>query len=285
MTLVGRWYAGAPMPTGRSELAVVALDGWIYAIGGFNGVSFLNTVEAYDPASNTWVTLAPMPTPRAAVQAAVVDGRIHVVGGYNASGALTVHEVYDPATDAWTTEAPIPEPRFFGGLASLRRQLLLVTGTTGTVTPAPIRQWQSGMGTWATRAAIPQPRQLAGVTTVSEQLYVVGGWATTDSDRVDRYDPISDTWQLETVLPGGGRRDVQAVGLHHFLHVLGGAGYDTYHRAYNTQTKQWETRAAMPLGRDRFGAVRWGDERIIVIGGYRGGIYLNRVDIWWALGA
>src|SRR5207249_2121084 len=81
------WSTLAPMPTARVFLAAVAgADGRIYAIGGFNyfglnnGVDAvaLNTVEAYNPASNSWSTLAPMPTARGYLAAvAGADGRIY----------------------------------------------------------------------------------------------------------------------------------------------------------------------------------------------------------------
>ena len=273
------------MPTGRSELVAVALGGWVYCIGGFNGVQYLGTVEAYDPASDTWVPRAPMPTPRASAQAAVLNGKIHVVGGFNgSSGALTVHEVYDPATDTWSTAPSLPVPILLGGMVSLRGHLLLAGGFTGTAASNALRRWQQDAPQWVGLATLAVPRYRAGVAAVSGQLYVAGGRSDLVLDRVDRYDPILDQWYPEAPLPGA-REDIQAVGLHHYLHVLGGSGYDTFHQAYHTVRHRWERRAPLPVGRDAFAAVRWGGDRILVFGGYRGGIYLNRVDIWWALGA
>jgi hypothetical protein len=40
------------------------LSGGVYAVGGYDGTTFLNTVEAYSPSSNTWLSKAPMSTPR-----------------------------------------------------------------------------------------------------------------------------------------------------------------------------------------------------------------------------
>ena len=286
LNLIGRWYSGAPMPTGRAQFAAVAFGGWVYCFGGFNGVEYLATVEAYDPSSDTWVTRASMPTPRAAAVATVIDGRIHVIGGYNGdSGPLAVHEVYDPATDTWSSAPNLPEPLFSAGAATLRRQVLVVGGFTGVLVRATTRLWQPGAPAWVQRAAIPEPRYRAGVAVVSGLLYVVGGRteAGATTDRMSRYDPVADRWEDLIPLPGP-RDDVHAVGLHHYLHVLGGAGYDIFHQAYHTVRRRWERRAPLPLGRDEFAAVPLGGDRIAVIGGYRDGVYLNRLDIWWALG-
>ncbi len=51
---------------------------------GFN----YNTVEAYDPTTNTWTTKAPMPTPRSHMAAGVVNDIIYVVGGSDGSTDL-----------------------------------------------------------------------------------------------------------------------------------------------------------------------------------------------------
>src|SRR2546427_5354190 len=65
----GTWIAKAPMPTPRTGLAVGVVNGILYAVGGSaksgNNNNYLNTEEAYDPATNKWTAEAPMLTPRA----------------------------------------------------------------------------------------------------------------------------------------------------------------------------------------------------------------------------
>jgi N-acetylneuraminic acid mutarotase len=70
------------MPTGRYYLAAAALNGKIYAIGGYNSTStYLATTEEYNPVSNTWTTKPDMPTARYGLAAAEAMGRIYAVGG------------------------------------------------------------------------------------------------------------------------------------------------------------------------------------------------------------
>lgn len=45
----GRWMIGAPMPSERSEVAVAAVEGRIYVVGGFDGQTEL---EVYDPTAD-----------------------------------------------------------------------------------------------------------------------------------------------------------------------------------------------------------------------------------------
>ena len=103
------WSSKAPMPTARSALGTVAVDGKIYAIGG-DGIQaqILNANEQYDPASNTWTTKAPMPTPRSYCAIAACQGKIYCIGGFDTQNVTGVNEVYDPITDAWTTKSPLP---------------------------------------------------------------------------------------------------------------------------------------------------------------------------------
>ena len=46
----------ADMRVPRSELGLAMLDGCVYAVGGWEGTSRLDSVEKYDPETNTWVS-------------------------------------------------------------------------------------------------------------------------------------------------------------------------------------------------------------------------------------
>lgn len=52
---------------------MVAIDGFIYAIGGNDGSSSLNAVEQYDPRTNKWIIVSSMNTRRSSVGAAVLE--------------------------------------------------------------------------------------------------------------------------------------------------------------------------------------------------------------------
>ena len=53
--------------------------GLLYAIGGFDGVSPLKSMESYDPTTNRWASLPDMATKRFGLGACAVDGKyLHV---------------------------------------------------------------------------------------------------------------------------------------------------------------------------------------------------------------
>jgi N-acetylneuraminic acid mutarotase len=70
----------APLPTPREHLAAAVVNNRIYVISGRWSAGNVSTVEAYDPASNTWATKASIPTPRSGITSGVLNGRIHVTG-------------------------------------------------------------------------------------------------------------------------------------------------------------------------------------------------------------
>ena len=61
----------------RSTHDVVVLDGCIYAIGGNDGSTSLNSMERYNPKPNKWMLVAPMTMRRSSVAVAVLDMAKH----------------------------------------------------------------------------------------------------------------------------------------------------------------------------------------------------------------
>jgi len=106
------WRERSPMPTARNHLAVAAVDGKIYAIGGRVGSAFVlsssptDIVEEYNPATNMWGNvMARMPTPSGGLAWGVYKGCIYVSGGemqtWQMTGVFRFVEAFDPALNEW----------------------------------------------------------------------------------------------------------------------------------------------------------------------------------------
>ncbi len=90
------WVRKADMPTPRYNHGAAVVDGIIYVFGGMGSDRQpLDSVEAYDPATDTWTTKASMPISCPIANCVAINGFIFVVGGDNAI------RVYDPVTDTW----------------------------------------------------------------------------------------------------------------------------------------------------------------------------------------
>ena len=80
-------------------------------VGGFGTTS----VEAYDPASNSWSTETPLSPDRLFSGAASIGDKLYVVGGCiagNCVGSITTQMmIFDDVTDAWSVGTPLPAAR------------------------------------------------------------------------------------------------------------------------------------------------------------------------------
>jgi hypothetical protein len=69
------------MPTARTGLVAAAINGKIYAFGGFDGTQVTNIIEVYDPATDKWSLLGSV------IPHGFVDGTVFVSSGRVILGA------------------------------------------------------------------------------------------------------------------------------------------------------------------------------------------------------
>ena len=100
--VLGKWELIAPMKEARRALTAVALPDGIYAIGGYNGKDYINTVERYDFFANEWTTVRPMKKARCTLAAVASPDcqYIYAIGGFNGS-PLSAIERYDITKEDW----------------------------------------------------------------------------------------------------------------------------------------------------------------------------------------
>lgn len=61
------WTCLAPMSIRRSTHDVAVIDSILFAVGGNDGSSSLNSIEKYDPETNKWTSVVSMSTRRSSV--------------------------------------------------------------------------------------------------------------------------------------------------------------------------------------------------------------------------
>jgi len=128
------------MPTARSRLAITAIDGLLYAVGGYSGVAS-PAVEVYDPASDTWTKKAPMALRRYGLGVGAIDGTLYAVGGWM-NGPQAANEAYDPVSDTWTSKAPMPTARTALGVGVVGGVLYAIGGSNVTGLLATVEAYQ-----------------------------------------------------------------------------------------------------------------------------------------------
>ena len=137
-----RWTRKSDMPTPRTGFSTAVVNGKIYAIGGTvflgknvplkNNWKPLETVEIYEPATDTWTKGADMPTARWALSTNVVGGKIYAIGGVTIPRrnweTVSKVEVYNPATDRWTKKRNMPTRRGWHAASVVNRKIYVIGG-------------------------------------------------------------------------------------------------------------------------------------------------------------
>jgi N-acetylneuraminic acid mutarotase len=179
------WATKTSMPTKRLGLGTSAVDGKIYAIGGMtSGSNFwsgmLDTVEIYDPETDSWSTGSSMPTKRCWFSTSVVDGKIYVIGGILVTKeVLSTVQVYDPATDTWTPKTSMPTARAGHAAAVVNGIIYVIGGGTHNGQPvggySVVEAYNPENDTWTQKAEMPVPRAFIFAPELDGKIYIIGG--------------------------------------------------------------------------------------------------------------
>ncbi len=234
-----RWYAASPLPRGANHVAVAALAGRVYALGGFVGQNTnpIGDAYAYDVAVDRWMPIAPLPRPRGAAGAVALDGRIHLIGGASAPkeerASVGWHEVYDPGADLWTLRKALPGARDHVGCAAWDRRIHVIGGRFNTFeyNTDLHHAYFPERDTWEPRAPLPTARSGHGLVAHRGRLFAMGGEAGIVAGgqitqakvfgQMESYDPLADSWQSHAPMPTP-RHAVGAALLGERIHVAGG---------------------------------------------------------------
>jgi len=246
------WTLRAPMPTARAWLSVTTgADGRIVAIGGLNGRP-LDTVEAYDPASDRWSTLPHLATARwGAAAATSPDGRIYAIGGF-ADGPIASVEVLAPG-GGWTAAAPLPTARWAAAAVTDRDGRIYVLGGFATSDDrhalSSVEVYSPATDSWRAVAPMPTARgALAAVAGPDGRIYAIGGSNGSDVAAVEVYTPGTDTWVAATPLPTARSGLGAGVGSDGRVHAVG--GYTDHAIAtvegYSPSTHRWTEETPLP---------------------------------------
>ena len=145
-----RWLPGPELSSRRFALAGGALGDALYAVGGYDGQSYLTTVERLDPREGRWTAVASMATQRGGHACTVLGGELYALGGYFKS-AMEVCEVYSPVANAWRPIASMPDCRAYGAAAAVGGEVYVCGGLLGDMqTHATLLQkYTPGANAWS----------------------------------------------------------------------------------------------------------------------------------------
>jgi serine/threonine-protein kinase PknK len=272
------WTLGAPIPTPRQMLAAASDTKLLYAVGGSTGTAELPTVEAYDPAANSWAPLPNLAQPRSDLGVAIADGRLVAVGGISAGQVLKSVAVFDLAAKSWAGLPDMATPRHGMAVAAVNKSVYAIGGSTEigdarlTSTAEALklapRKLQPAPQ-WRTLPDAPTARLMMAGTVLDGKIWVIGGLKQgTALQIVQSYDPQTGSWQSEPPLP---------IPLHHAVAVsyrgevvvIGGASDDiaqASNKVFVLRGNTWQELPSLKHARAAPGAGVIGD-KIVVVGG------------------
>ena len=254
------WQELTSMKTCRRGVGVAILNGYLYAVGGSDGIHALKLAEKYDPTCDTWTQVADMNENRSSVAAAALGEYFYAIGGYTGvTSCLQSVERYDPITDVWTYVASMTVPRSMACACSMNGRIFMVGGYDGVSDLKSCEMFDPDTDKWTLMGNMQTRRCMAGVAVVDGLLYVAGGCDHAVSLKsVEAYNPASGQWTvLADMAEARSGLGVAVIGRK--LFVMGGhngrgsGGYCRSVEQYDTETDVWSEVATMTAGRRRFG--------------------------------
>jgi len=203
-----KWIKLADIPNPATNLALAAINGKIYAIGGDR---FQNANREYDPQANAWKLLEPMPTARQHIDCGVYENKIYISGGLTSWENISKkNEVYDVLSDSWSEKAAIPSLRNNAAVVSLD-SLIYVFGGAGTKEDVwskilTVETYNVNSNKWVKKNDLPLLLFKPSAVVVNNEIIVLGGKTLINgkndsSKKVFVYKSRMDKWLETSPLP------------------------------------------------------------------------------------
>lgn len=174
-----------------------------------------------------------------------MDGRFWVIGGTGANLSVSTNIVrsWAPGEGSWSIGTPIPFAWVGGILVPHNNKLYLIGGMStpsGGSQSNLINVWEYNpssptLGTWTQKAPLPVPRSYPAKIdhAVNGEIWFIGGLDATPIERLDAYNPTTDTWRSFTsgltIFTYGSHAALLSDGR---VHVVGGIAQTGFHAGH-----------------------------------------------------
>lgn len=252
-------------------------DDSILLLGGYDGVSWLSSLDCYSPSQNLNKSLNPMTTERCYAAVSKLDGEIFVFGGGTRGQWFDTVESYDPVTSRWTTCPPLNRKNGSLAGATVNDKIYAVGGGNGVECYSGVEMLDFDVGAWIPTRSMLQKRFALAAAELNGALYAVGGYDGQYYLRTaERFDPREHSWKniesMNTV-----RGCPSMVVLNEKLFILG--GYDGNAMVpsveiYDPRRGSWMIEEPMNYPRG-FSAAVVSKDCIYILGGLKNGEEIN----------
>lgn len=260
------WSKKQSMITARREFAWVTYSWSIYAIGGFDWVSYTGVNEQYSPLTNTWTTKASMLTARSWLTASVLNDRIYCIGWFNSS-IIGNNEEYNPIANTWSVKAVMPTARYLHVAPVVNGKIYCIGGDNGSILNTN-QEYDPIGNSWTTKAVMTTARHSHWAGVVNNKIYCIGWFNGSNLNTNQEYDPSLNTWSNKTGMTTA-RSGLWVATYNNKIYCIGGNNgwhLDT-NQEYIPLSDTWSTKQVMPTARTYLVATEL-DGNIYAIGWY-----------------
>jgi N-acetylneuraminic acid mutarotase len=211
------WTQVASLPFGVSHMGTVVIGDSIYFAGGYPATATNQTfsttaVWRYDTTTNTFSDLPKLPAARGGGALTAVGRVLHFFGGSDSArkdAAQHWQLDLDHLTGGWVSKAPLPVATNHVAGVVFEGKVYAIGGQqfqdSNAIQRADVQVYDPATDRWTTRAPLPLARShITSSTFVRDgRILVLGGLGPGNRtiNRVDSYNPVTNTWTQLTSLP------------------------------------------------------------------------------------
>ncbi|XP_066279145.1 kelch-like protein 26 [Branchiostoma lanceolatum] len=229
---ISAWHRVRSMLSPRRHFQLVAVNGYLYALGGTVLRDPYQSVERYSfslfiyltrntffvwyaPSQRRWQHVSPLTEDLDAFAAVSLAGWLMVSGGreFGMTAAVRRVQVLDPYTGSWDERCPMWTPRANHNMVATSRHIYVLGGEVQFSDDAApfaltiVERYDPFPNQWTVVPGDTLPRLEAAAAVVNEDIYLVGGYDPADpfvpSDSVQVYSTREQTWRPAPSMPRG----------------------------------------------------------------------------------
>ncbi|KAI7743060.1 hypothetical protein M8C21_007109 [Ambrosia artemisiifolia] len=259
------------------DINLDSCDDLIFLVGGYDGMSWFSSLDAYSPSNNCIKSLKPMNTARCYAPVSVLNGELYVFGGGTRGVWYDTVESYDPIVNEWTSRPALNAKKGSLAGATLNGKIYAVGGGSDDIFYSAVEMLDLDIGAWIPSRSMLHKRFSLAAAELNGAIYAVGGYdGTSYLKSAERFDPREHSWTtIESMNTMRGCPCL--VVLNEKLYVVG--GFDGNEMVptveiYDPRRGSWMIGEPMKYPRG-FSAAAVVKESIYVFGGLKSGDEIN----------
>lgn len=223
---IDRWFAETPLPRGLERFGMAAVNGRIYAAGGYapgeSGVGPSASMWSWSPTGGIWQSEAAMPGAKADFGLVALNDRLYAIGNTRDDASIYV---FDPEEKTWDTiEVPEGLTRRGAGTVVVDGEIYVIGGMVAGASSTRVDIFDPESASWRAGPALPDARSGIAAAFFQGRIHVFGGRGDDQRTTLSRHSSIApgeNAWTEEAELPSP-RTAADAAVLDAGIYLVGG---------------------------------------------------------------